>query len=92
MSGATFSLAGLGRVKFLTQQGALILMVKMEICKGLKYEAGAKRIKLDDKKASTFKTLSEDIQSMLDEPGFDDVTLKCEGEEVRCNKFLLCAR
>ncbi len=42
--------------------------------------------------ASTFKTLSEDIRSMLDEPGFEDVVLKVNEQSLACNKFLLCAR
>ncbi len=42
--------------------------------------------------ASSFKTLSEDIRGLIDEPGFDDVVLKVDGHELACNKFLLCAR
>ena len=42
--------------------------------------------------ASSFKTLSEDIRSMVDKPGFDDISLKVGEETLACNKFLLCAR
>ena len=49
---ASFSHPGLGRMgKFLTNQGTLVMIVQLEITKGLKYDSGpSKRIKIDEKK------------------------------------------
>jgi hypothetical protein len=40
----------------------------------------------------TFKSLSEDIKNMMNEPDFQDITLQVGEAVIMCNKFLLCAR